>query len=354
MDAVSLRRRLLAWFRKHRRPLPWRGTRDPYAIWVSEIMLQQTQVATVIPYFKRFMRSFPTLVALAQATEAEVLRHWEGLGYYRRARDLCRSARLICEEHDGRLPGDPATLRALPGFGRYTVGAVLSQALDCRLPILEVNSRRVLCRLFGIRADLRSREAESRLWRHAEELLPARKAGDFNQALMELGALVCSAAKPRCERCPVSTHCTARRLGLEDKIPLPPRPPRVEDVAEVAVVVRRGRRVLLVQRPKTGRWAGLWEFPHGPRHAGETAPDAACRLLAELAGIQGDPLRELTTLRHGITRFKITLACIEARYRSGRFRSASYPRGRWVMPDELPDFPLSSPQRRLARCLSQK
>jgi A/G-specific adenine glycosylase len=352
VDRTAIRRLLLAWFRKHQRPLPWRGNRDPYAIWVSEIMLQQTQVSTVIPYFGRFLRSFPTLADLARATEHEVLRHWEGLGYYRRARNLHKSARLLVSEHQGLFPRDPTVLRSLPGFGRYTVGAVLSQAFECRLPIVEANSRRVLCRLYGIRGDPRAKEVEQRLWRHAEELLPTRSVGDFNQALMELGAVVCTAVLAHCERCPLSAHCAARRLRLADKIPPRAKAAPVENLTEVAVVVERGRRVLLARRPDSARWAGLWEFPHGSLLPGESEGDSARRLLAELAGICAEPQRHITTLRHSIMRFRITLVCLEARYQSGRFHSNFYPRACWVNLGDLQKYPVSAPQRRLVRALT--
>src|SRR5947208_11956281 len=189
---------LLSWFDKNHRDLPWRRNRDPYAIWVSEVMLQQTQVATVIPYCERFLHSFPTVAALAAADEHDVLRHWEGLGYYRRARQLHQAARQIVADHHGRIPADPAAFAGLPGVGRYTLGAVLSQAFELRLPILEANSVRVLCRLIGLRDDPRTPAAQQRLWAAAEELLPVRHVGDFNQALMELGALVCTPAAPDC------------------------------------------------------------------------------------------------------------------------------------------------------------
>jgi A/G-specific adenine glycosylase len=346
-----LRRRLLHWFGRHRRDLPWRRTRDPYFIWVSEIMLQQTQVATVVPYFERFVQAFPTLADLAAADEQAVLRLWEGLGYYRRARNLHASARRLVAEHGGRLPNDPAALAALPGFGRYTVGAVLSQAFDRRLPILEANSQRFLCRFLGERGEPGGGAARRRLWQAAEALLPAQKVGDFNQALMELGALVCTPLAPRCARCPLAGHCQARRLGLQDRIPARPTQPQAVLVQEAAVVVWRGPEVLLLQRPAQGRWAGLWEFPHGPLDERETHEGAALRLVSELAGLRADLGPELLTLRHGVTHHHITVVCFEAHHRGGRFRSAFYQASRWVRPGQLADFPVSAPQRRLAEAL---
>ena len=214
-----LPRRLLAWFARHRRDFPWRRDRDPYRIWVSEVMLQQTQAATVVPYFERFLQAFPTLAHLAAAEEQDVLRLWEGLGYYRRARDLLRTARLLAATNEGRFPDDLVGLHGLPGLGRYTRNAVLSQAFDLRLPILEANSVRVLARLFGRTGDPRSGPEQRWLWAAAESLLPSRRVGDFNQALMELGALVCTPTAPRCGECPLAADCAARRLGLQAVIP---------------------------------------------------------------------------------------------------------------------------------------
>jgi A/G-specific adenine glycosylase len=342
----------LAWFQRHARDLPWRRDRDPYRIWVSEVMLQQTQVATVVPYFERFLDAFPTLADLAAADEQDVLRLWEGLGYYRRAHDLHRAARLLTERHDGCFPNDPEMLLDVPGMGRYTLGAVLSQAFDCRLPILEANSQRVLCRLFGQTDDPRRGPLRRWLWQVAELLLPARRVGEFNQALMELGALVCTPAAPQCSHCPLLDQCAAYRAGLQDQIPARAVPPPTEDVQEVAVVVYRGGNVLLVQRPAQGRWAGLWEFPHGPLHNGESHEDAAIRVAHELVGLEVSLGPELLTVRHGVTRFRITLVGFEARHRRGRFRSAFYAQGRWLKPEQLRDYPVSVPQRRLAQELT--
>jgi A/G-specific adenine glycosylase len=349
-----LRRRLLAWFDRHRRDLPWRRSRDAYAIWVSEVMLQQTQVATVIPYYQRFLARFPCVADLAAADEQEVLRHWEGLGYYRRARSLHRAARVLVTEYRGELPDDPEVWRQLPGIGRYTLGAILSQAFDRRLPIVEANSQRLLCRLFTLREPPPATAAQKRLWQLAEAILPARRAGDFNQALMELGALVCTPAAPACERCPLARHCRARQLGIQDQLPMRAPAPLAEHLDEVAVVVRRGDKVLVVQRPADARrWANLWEFPHDVLQAGETHETAAARILAEATAVKADVGTELATVRHGVTRFKITLVCLAAAFRGGRFRCGQYQQGRWVAPPRLAELPFSTPQRRLARLLNQ-
>ncbi len=353
--SVSLRRRvhagLLAWFEKARRDLPWRRDRDPYRIWVSEVMLQQTTVAAVVPYFERFLTAFSTLADLAAADEQDVLRLWEGLGYYRRARDLHRAARQLVASHGGDIPDDPDVLRGLPGLGRYTLGAVLSQAFDRRLPIVEANSLRVLCRLFGRADDPRRGPAQRWLWQVAEDLLPTTRAGDFNQALMELGALVCTPTAPRCGECPLAKDCVARRLGLQEAIPAKAAPTAITEVTEVAVVIRRAGEVLLAQRPDAGRWARMWEFPHGPLTDGEVHETAARRLAADLAGLDVRPGEELMTLKHGVTRYRITLVCFEAEHRGGAFRSAFYREGLWLAPDRLAEYPVSAPQRRLAKAL---
>jgi A/G-specific adenine glycosylase len=314
-------------------------------------MLQQTQVATVIPFFERFLQAFPTLTALAAAEEQVVLRLWEGLGYYRRARDLHRAARLLAGEHGGKIPDDPDVFRALPGVGRYTAGAVLSQAFDRRLPILEANSVRVLCRLLGERRDPRSGPVQRRLWETAEALLPAQAAGQFNQALMELGALVCTPKNPDCGSCPLARRCEARRLQAQDAIPVRSEAPQTVAVAEAAVVVRRKQKVLLAQRPAGGRWAEMWEFPHGELIKGETHEQAAGRLLGPLTGLDARLGDELLTIRHSVTRYRITLVCFEAAHQKGAFRSEFYVRGEWVEPEELPSYPVSAPQRRLAEAL---
>jgi A/G-specific adenine glycosylase len=350
---MPVSRRLLRWFDRSKRDLPWRHDRDPYRVWVSEVMLQQTTVAAVVPYFARFLEAFPTLADLAAADEQHVLRLWEGLGYYRRARHLHSAAKRLVAEHGGTIPDDPTVWAQLPGVGRYILGAVLSQAFDRRLPIVEANSRRVLMRLFGKRGDTKDGEVSRWLWEAAESLLPKKRAGDFNQALMELGALVCTPANPRCGECPLAQDCMARRDGTQHEIPGRSVPPAVTEVRESAVVVRRGGRVLLCRRPATAaRWANMWEVPHGELRDGETPEDGAGRLLAELTGLEADVGAEVITVRHTVTRYRITMVCLEAEHRAGEFRPAYYEEGRWLTPGELADYPVSAPQRRLARELA--
>ncbi|HTU24154.1 MAG TPA: A/G-specific adenine glycosylase, partial [Pirellulales bacterium] len=274
---TALRRRLVAWYRRNRRDLPWRQTRDPYCVWISEIMLQQTQVATVIPYYERFLARFPNVRRLAAADEHEVLRHWEGLGYYRRARQLHRAARQIVAEHGGLFPTTPAAVAELAGIGRYTAGAILSIALDQPAPILEANTVRLHSRLLALDEDPASRAAQQRLWQFAEAVLPRRGAGELNQALMEFGSLVCTPRAPKCDACPLAEYCLARERGLEDVIPRPAKKPVVEAVREGAVVVWRSEQVLVRCHPAGERWAGLWDFPRFPLSA-ESPPLVADEL----------------------------------------------------------------------------
>jgi A/G-specific adenine glycosylase len=343
----SAKRKLLDWFDRHARPLPWRQDRDPYRIWLSEVMLQQTTVAVVVPRFERFLTRFPSINALAAADEQELLREWEGLGYYHRARNLRAAARILAGEHGGSIPDDPEVVAQLPGVGRYILGAVLSQAFDRRLPIVEANTTRVLCRLFGQTGDPKSAPVREWLWETALAVLPKTRIGDFNQALMELGATVCTPKSPGCVQCPLRATCAACMRGDPASIPRMAAKPTVVDVREACVVFRRAGRVLLARRPPTGRWPNMWEFPRVVLKGKESHQSGLRRLIASL-GLTAESKKRLMTIRYGVTRFRMSMVCLEARASAADFQSDYYEEGRWVRPADLSDYPVSSPQRKLA------
>ncbi|HEY2837624.1 MAG TPA: A/G-specific adenine glycosylase [Pirellulales bacterium] len=347
----AFRRQLLSWYRRHARDLPWRGTRDPYAIWVSEVMLQQTQVATVRAYFSRFVARFPSIETLAAAPEEEVLKLWEGLGYYRRARQLHRAAQTIRDEHGGAFPRQLEAARRLPGVGRYTAGAVLSIAHNDRHPILEANTIRVMARLLAYRGDVRSAAGQRALWSAAESLLPKTACGEFNQALMELGSLVCAPRDPACDVCPVASLCPTRAQGRTESIPASRRPAQITAVREAALLVRRGRRVLLVRREAGERWAGLWDFPRYPVEPIEKSAQSVVAQLTEcVARDVGAQIRVgnlLTTIKHSVTRYRIMLDCYEATHVARAEEAGSRRTMAWVAPQELAEYPLSTTGRKL-------
>jgi len=265
--------RLLAWSDAYHRHLPWRGERDPYRVWVSEVMLQQTQVETVVPYYRRSLARFPTLRSLAEADLDEVLKVWEGLGYYARARNLHRAAREVMEHHGGQLPAEREALLALPGIGPYTVGAILSLAFGQDAAVLDGNVRRVLSRLFTVDSSPRSAVTRRRLWNLAEALLPSGQAGPFNQALMDLGATVCTPRQPRCGDCPLNEKCQAYWSGDPERYParVQRRPLPHYDIA--AGVIWRGDQLLISKQHADDLLGGLWEFPGGKRENGETSDE---------------------------------------------------------------------------------
>ncbi len=285
---LNIAPRLLRWYGRHKRDLPWRRREhDAYAQLVAEVMLQQTQVSTVVPYYECFLKRFPDVATLAAASIDEVLPLWAGLGYYRRARNLHAAAQAIVEKHGGRVPGTVAGLMSLPGVGRYTAGAVASIAYGVRAPVLDGNVVRVLMRLAALEADPGAPATRAELWGLAEAVLPARRCGDFNQALMELGATVCVPQAPICHLCPLNATCRAYQEGSAERIPLPARRSRVLTGAMVVAAVRRGERLLFVRRPATGLWAGLWELPGEPVGEGESLAAARRRLRARLpAGVR--------------------------------------------------------------------
>lgn len=350
-----VREGLAAWYERGHRDLPWRRDRDPYRILVSETMLVQTTVAAVIPYFERFLARFPTVRALAEADEADVLKAWEGLGYYRRARQLHAAAKAVVSDHGGLVPDDAGAILALPGVGRYIAGAVLSFAFDRAAPIVEANTQRVLARLLAWPDDLSKSASQARLWQAAERLVPAEKPGRFNQAFMELGATVCTPRAPMCLICPVAPECRARALGLQDTLPV--KAPRAAplDVAEACALVVRDGRFLVLRRGPGRLWAGFWEFPtihvSGADPAGRSfgelvgLSEGICRLTG--VGVEVGP--EAKTVRFGVTKHRVALSAHSATDLGGKpIPHPGFTEARFATPEELREFSMGSAVRKLA------
>jgi A/G-specific adenine glycosylase len=343
---AALRAALLAWYRAHRRDLPWRRTRDPYAIWISESMLQQTRVETVIPYYQRFLARFPDVAALAGAEVGDVTALWAGLGYYSRARNLHRAARIVMERHAGQLPGDVDALRELPGVGRYTAGALASIAFDKAAPIVDGNVARVLVRLFAIDGDVRSPAVQERLWTEAEQLARGDDPGALNQALMELGATVCAPRAPRCPACPWQRTCVARAQGRAETLPVRARPAPVRRIDAVAGFLERHDRVLAVQRPQRGLLGGLWELPGGELREGETPARALARAVRDGVGLGVSGAEPLGAIEHAFTHRLLRLHVYRARAGAERVRRMGWDAHRWVSRSALAALPLGGPTRK--------
>ncbi len=297
----SLPNRLISWFLAHQRQLPWRQTTDPYAIWVSEIMLQQTQVATVVPYFSRFMSRYPTVHELAAVPLEDVLSIWVGLGYYSRAARLHRCAQFICTYLNGRFPSTRTELMALPGIGRYTAGAVASIAFGQSVPVLDGNVIRVLTRLLAIPDNIAAPATHTLLWAIAEKLVPSADAGTYNQAIMELGATVCLPRHPLCSRCPVRGLCQARRRSLQSTLPVKTAARQPRKSFCIAVVIEAAGKLLLLKRPPGGLWSSLWEFPtfHAPTR--RSTEKHALRIMERSLGLSVSAVRAIGPLRHQLT-----------------------------------------------------
>lgn len=344
--------RLLNWYAKNARQLPWRGTQDPYAIWVSEIMLQQTRVDTVIPYYKRWMERFPTVQALAGAPLQAVLVVWEGLGYYSRARNLHRAAQIVINEHNGTLPSEVKELQRLPGIGRYTAAAISSIAFGHDEPALDGNIRRVLARVFEVRQPARSTNGEKQLWELAAEHLPKGEAGAYNQALMDLGALICTPKDPNCPACPLAEQCAARALNIQEELPVVPSKKKLPHHIVTAAVIQRNGCVLIAQRPSNGLLGSMWEFPGGKLQPGEDLTFCLQREIQEELDVNirvGEPLG---VFDHAYTHFRVTLHAFYCTLPSGEPRNLEHLALAWVSPLDLSDYPMGKIDRQIAGILS--
>ena len=335
----AFQKALLAWFSAEARDLPWRRTKEPYCVYLAEIILQQTRVDQGLPYYERFLKRFPTVQALAQADEQDVLKQWEGLGYYTRARNMCRAAKMIVEQFDGVFPDSPELLQLLPGIGKYTAGAIVSIAFDKMAPVLDGNVKRVLARIDAIGDVVDLLATETLLWKRATALTPAKTPGDFNQAMMELGARICVPRAPLCETCPVQRHCDAFARGIQETLPkrTPKKKTPHHEVAVAAIRDAAGR-YLIGRRPSEGFLGGLWEFPGGKIQTGENAAEALVRECREELGVTVKPGGLVAVAKHAYTHFRVTLHVYRCELVAGTLAPRTHTALEWVEPEAFKEY----------------
>jgi A/G-specific adenine glycosylase len=346
----KIQKNLLQWFEKNKRDLPWRKTNDPYTIWVSEIMLQQTQVTTVIPYYKKFLKSFPTLHHLAKANLSKVLKVWEGLGYYSRARNLHCASQIVLNRLHGRIPDTLKDLLSLPGIGRSTAGAILSFAFHKEAPILDGNAKRVLSRLFAVSGSPGERKTEGLLWKISESLIPKGFSNPFNQALMDLGSMLCTPKEPECDRCPLHHSCKGRASGKPERYPAKMLKRTIPHRESISVVIKKNGKVLLNQRPPTGLLGGLWEFPNW-RIEGKQRSKLRLRLrnyIKKEREINVEVKELIGVFHQTYSHFKLTLQVFICQHLDGKGK------GKWVPIQNLNLLPMSRIHRRIAQTISDR
>lgn len=349
LNPTPFQRQLLNWFDANQRELPWRVRYMPYEIWISEIMLQQTQIKTVLPFYLRWMKRFADIQAVACAEEEEILKHWEGLGYYSRARNLHRAARVLVRDFRGEFPRDYATVRSLPGIGSYTAGAIMSLAFNADYPAVDGNVERVLSRVFDVGTPVKEKEAKAFIAKTAKELIPSGEARRFNQALMELGAMVCLPRNAACPKCPLKDLCGSFRQGLVHERPVPgKRKAAVPLEVAVGVLTHEGT-VFIQKRPPKGLMAHLWEFPGGKLQEGETPEEALEREFREELELHVRCLGRIGRIHHNYTSFRVTLHAyfceLQGKHRNPVLRAAVD--ARWVLPEELDSYAFPAANRKL-------
>ena len=338
ISTTKFQTQLLKWYNREFRDLPWRRTTDPYKIWVSEIMLQQTQVVKVIPYYERFIKTFPNIKTLAQADLAQVLKIWEGLGYYARARNLYKASQIILLNWDGQFPRSVADIRSLPGIGEYTAAAIVSIAFAEKLAVVDGNVVRVLARLFQEKENSKSNSGKKRFQNLADILLSHSRPGDFNEAMMELGAVICKPATPSCHLCPVEIFCESYKEQTQSQFPVKQaKKKRPHKIIAVGIVEQDGK-ILIAQRPEDGMLGGLWEFPGGKVEANETLEETVIRELNEELGIHIQPDRYFTSVDFQYTHLSITLHSFFCTLKSGTPTTIGCTDWKWVRRDELKDY----------------
>jgi A/G-specific adenine glycosylase len=335
-----IQKKIITWFRQNQRPLPWRKSNNWYQIWVSEVMLQQTQVEQVIPYYNRFIKKFPTVGQLAAAAQQTVLKVWEGLGYYSRARNLHQSAKLIMKSFDGQLPRDRDRVSQLPGFGPYTTNAVLSLAFNQPYAVVDGNIKRVISRLFAIDEDMRKPSAHKKIQSMMDELLPGRQSRLFNEAMMELGALICLPQKPRCQDCPLSQECKAWQQGIQEHLPFLSKKAKIPKVSAITFIISNADDLLLVKRPDGGMLAGLWEFPTLKIPAKRKKTESAQKLIRDHFGLQASDIKRLAPVKHAYTHFQLNLQPVLITTSERNIKTTAYAASRWLTLKALKKLPL--------------
>lgn len=350
IDTAEFQRKLFRWYERHQRKLPWRECRDPYKIWVSEVMLQQTTVQTVLPYFTKWIKIFPTLKDLSQAPLQKILKSWEGLGYYQRAKNLHAASRIIMEKFKGRIPQDYKALKELPGFGPYITAAVLSLAYDKPFPVVDANVRRVLMRLKGTQGETDPKNDKA-LLDFLSGYFPEKKPGIFNQAMMELGALVCRPKNPSCLLCPLNDYCQAFKNGEQEVIPLPKKM-NYRRIEAVVAIIRKNGKFLIQKRPSKGLLADLWEFPGGKKKSGETLEEALHREIKEELRTDLQSEKFLIRVNHAYTQFQVTLYAYECRLKDRPRLNKNH--HRWVTLRAMRHYPFPSGSAKIIKYMERK
>ncbi len=352
-NIMAISRRILDWYAGHQRDLPWRRTKDPYSIWVSEIMLQQTRVDTVIPFYHRFMERFPVVQALAEASREDVLKAWENLGYYSRARHLHCASQRILNEFGGYMPKTRRELLSLPGIGPYTAAAILSFAFDQNIAAVDANVVRILCRIFAIQEPSQETPIKKRISFLADALVPRRNSSPYNQGLMDLGAGICTPRRPGCKSCPLNDLCEACKKGLQEALPVSVKgPPSPHREMTAGIIIDSMGSILILKRPEEGFLGGLWKFPGGERGKNETLKEALCNRVLEETGVNITVLKKVTSVRHAYTHFRITLHAFRCRMNGSPIKAPAHPSLQWAPLPRLKDYPISKADRMIIEALN--
>jgi len=346
--------RLTAWFQINKRAMPWRETATPYNIWISEIMCQQTQVATVIPYFERFIKRFPTVQVLAEAELQTILKCWEGLGYYSRARNLHKGAKMVVTSFNGKLPETYEGLQTIPGIGPYCAAAIVSIAFGKAVPVVDGNVLRVMARYWGIESDIRQGKVRDEIFHRLTPCIQGTDPSDFNQGLMELGALLCSPKNPQCQRCPLIESCFAfNQLRVQD-LPFKSPSKQVPHYHIAVGLIWKGDKVLIAKRKETQMLGGLWEFPGGKQKNNEALEKTVIREIKEETSLAVTIQRSYGAIDHAYTHFKITLHAFDCRYISGRAQSLSSDEVKWIHWEDKDKYPFPTANKKVFRLLEKQ